>query len=328
MFNWQSFLDSHNIGYVDRGRNVSKGNLALKCPFCGDDPSEHMNVSLQGFGYACWRDAQHRGRNNATLVQALLKCSWSEANQIVSGDAVEAPTDIAFSDRIASLMNPRGIPIRGFQIPSNWRPLISGAGPARSTILEYIKKRGYSTNEVLQLAKRYNIHYCISESRWKNRVLLPIYDARGQLVNCTGRAISENNTVRYRSLETASVPVRLSGCLFDLQTLARVKRGNVLLVNEGPFDVMRMNWIGEPLGIHSTCVFTQNVSEEQASILEGLAFKFEKTYVMFDNGAELQSLRAQYQLGFRRSLLPPGVKDPGQLSPTQALEICRQLLTL
>lgn len=326
MFDWQNFLDQHNIPYTDRGRNVSKGNLAIHCPLCGEaDPSMHLNVSLRGYGWACWRDAEHRSKNNAKLVQTLLRISYAEALKIVGGDG-PVPTDEDFGTQVGRLLGSVALSEpKVLKLPTAWRPLAEPGGVFRNIVLEYIKDRGYTEYDALRLCNRYEIYYAITGS-WRQRVLWPLRNERGELVNYTGRTIGRS-TVRYKTLSAEYAKARISHCLFDLHNLFK-RKGNVLVVCEGPFDAMRIGWIGEPFGIHATCIFTQNVSDTQASLLTRLQENYERQFILFDRAAAFQSLRAQALLGSscQRITVPEGVKDPGELSAGQCLTLCRSLL--
>jgi hypothetical protein len=328
-FDWRTFLDAHGIHYVEKGRNVSKGNLAIKCPICTDDPSEHMNVSLYGYGYACWRDAEHRGHNNAVLVQKLLSCTWSEATSIVSDDAVVVPTMTTFREQSERFLAKYGhqTGTRRLKLPDTWVPLHEPGGVMRSLVLEYVKSRGYSEHDALALAKRYDIHYTPGGS-WTRRVLWPVRDGGGKLVNYIGRSISRNPHLRYKTLGTTEAGSRVSDCLFDLHNLVTAS-GEALVITEGPFDAMRIGWLGETLGVFATCIFTINMSERQLDLVRMLARRFTRTFVLLDNGALLQATRAQTYLsdiGCRRLSIPEGVKDPGELNPSQVLALCRGIL--
>lgn len=331
MFNWQSFLEQHRIPYTDKGRNVSHGNLALKCPFCGDkDPSMHMNVSLRGRGYACWRDVDHRGKNDAYLVHALIGVSLAEARQIVYGDANYIPTVDEFAEIVRRLERSERKVKKKLQIPDDWRPLWKETNsPLRSVVFNYLVGRKYPTHDAIAIAARYNLHYAI-KAPWSRRVIFPIYDETGSIVNFTGRAVSSEARIRYKTLDRENAALHMSECLLDYHRLIRTQ-GEVLVVCEGPFDAMRLTWIGEPFGIHSTCVFTQNVSEVQAEKLLRLASNFKRRVVLFDRGAELHAMRALFSLvGYEKFDLPeyPKVKDPGDLTGGQALALCRSLLTI
>src|SRR5271157_5295521 len=92
-FDWVSFLETNQIPYVTSGPSVTKSHVACHCPWCGvDDPSEHLSISLIGQGFRCWRQPLHSGKNPAKLIQALLGCSWEQANNL-AGNAKTLPTD-------------------------------------------------------------------------------------------------------------------------------------------------------------------------------------------------------------------------------------------
>ena len=40
IFNWRELLDEQRIAYIERGANVKRGEVNIRCPFCGAaDPS-------------------------------------------------------------------------------------------------------------------------------------------------------------------------------------------------------------------------------------------------------------------------------------------------
>lgn len=327
MFNWRDFFYQYNIPFSDK-KNVSRGNLSVKCPYCGNaDPSMHMTVSLTTNVYNCWLQANHRGRDPAYLVKALLGISYREAREIVYGRDDYIPADDDFVAEIEALLEPTKKRINALDVPKNWRPLSSKLkSPMRSMVFNYLVSRKYPKHDAEAIALKYQLYYALEEP-WARRVIFPIYDERGRLVNFTGRAIYDNAQIRYKALYGGEAVNRMNECLFDYHRLIRTT-GEILLVCEGPFDALRINWIGEPFGIHATCIFTQNVSESQAYKLERLAKNFERCGILFDHGAELQAIRAQLQLGFERFELPkyPKVKDPGDLSGNQLLAFCRNIL--
>ena len=327
MFDWRSFFERYHIHYVEKG-NVSRGNLAIKCPFCTDDPSQHLSVSLKGQGYKCWRNSEHRGRNGAYLVRALLKISLAEANEIVYGKGTRILPDDDFAATIKKMLLGEEVKkVAELKIPLNWRPLAKVTNSfTQQLIYSYLKSRKYSQHDIEALSLRYDLHYALS-GEWAKRVIFPIRDHYGRIVNFTARAISKKTTIRYKTLSSDEAAVGMSECLFDYYNLTRT-RGKALIVCEGPFDALRLTWIGEPFGVFATCVFTQNVSESQVDKLTRLAGNFERAFVMFDNGAEFHAIKAMFRLGFERLPMPqyPGVKDPGDLTATQAMLLCRSLL--
>src|SRR4051812_26553261 len=83
MFDWVTFLNRRGIEYTDRGSSATAGNLAIHCVFCGAaDPGTHLAISLHGRGWRCWRNKAHSGRSPVRLIQALLGCTWVEAERL------------------------------------------------------------------------------------------------------------------------------------------------------------------------------------------------------------------------------------------------------
>lgn len=330
MLDWRAFLDQHRIPYSEKGRNISKGNIAVKCPWCSDDPSMHLNISLRGDGYNCWRDSEHRGRNEAYLVHALLRIPLSKARELVYGEEKRFPTEDDFAATMDKLFGEEYAKPKpkSLEIPKAWRPLYGSdaKSPARRLALQYLIGRGYPQHDAEALAQRFDIHYAVS-GEWIRRVIFPVRDEHGHIVNFTGRSVMQKPLVRYKTVDRSEAILHMSECLFDYHTLNKIQ-GKVLVVCEGPFDALRISWIGEPFGIFATCIFTQNVSEGQAERLRRLASRFERVGILFDRGAELQAQRAQFELGFERFELPEyrKVKDPADLTGGQALMFARSLV--
>jgi len=66
---WRRLLPRLGVAWTDRGANHAKGNVNIKCPFCGpQDPSYHMSVSEEKPAYYCYRNTQHRGQNLFVLL--------------------------------------------------------------------------------------------------------------------------------------------------------------------------------------------------------------------------------------------------------------------
>lgn len=325
MFDWHQFFDDNGIEYVSGGRNLSKGNIAIRCPFCGDDdPSQHMNVSVKGKGWRCWRDAEHGGISAARLIQALLKCTWAEAAQLAGTKDQPLPVNEEYLARLQELYPSERITrLPRLTTPKEWRPLHNATGISANLLMEYIRQRGYSKHDANQLAARYDLQYTLSEKR----IIFPIRDEQARLVNYTARTINPRNSIRYKTAPGEQSAKRMSECLLDLPRLLRTE-GEALIVCEGPFDAPRIGWIGEALGIYATCVFTQNISEAQIALLLQLHYlKFKRLFILFDQAAMAHALKAQAALsGSELLFVPEGVKDPGEMSPAQVLALCRDVL--
>jgi hypothetical protein len=283
-----------------------------------------MNISLSGRGWACWRDAAHRGTSIARLVQVLLDVSWSEAGAIAGGnDTVVLPAE-AYAQRLAELY-PDETKRQQLLTPKAWKRLAGDRGPTAQLLYAYMAQRkgGYSRVDTTLLAERFDLQYTLSD-KWSKRIIIPIKDEYGNLVNYTARAISDRATNRYKTLPRSEAAMPVSECILDVHRLLHVE-GEVLVICEGPFDAFRISWLGEPLGVYATCVFTQNVTDHQAGLLQRIATNFTRTIVLFDRAALFYSLKAQARLpGSELSCVPDDVKDPGDLTASQVLTLCRE----
>ncbi len=319
MFDWPALLRARGIEYVASGPNVARGHIAVKCPWCGEnDPSQHLGISLKGQGWGCWRNRGHRGKSKARLIEALLRCSSEEARELAgeNSPSAELPPNERLNDLVASNLGLQNLALHTagpLVLPSSAKPMASrssGSMPFR----EYLSQRGYSMGEGEWIVEKYLLHYARA-GQWANRLIIPVYDAAGRLVNWTGRAIGDKTKPRYKTLSTQLALTPISQCLLGLPLLWSVPNPKMLIVCEGPFDALRISVLGHELGVFGTCLFGLNASEQQALHLTALRRRFERIALCLDAGAEMSALRIQETLrvaGVDR-LTPIGVKDPGEL---------------
>jgi len=320
---WERILTARGVYYATSGRNVSRRNIAVHCPFCGPrDPSEHMSISLEGHGWHCLRDSAHRGRSPARLIAALLQCSPAEAVRIagtrylpgdflsrVRGAVTESEGEEDNNDTPQSL-----------SLPPEFRPLDDSrvtAEPFRA----YLRRRGYA-DEIPFLTSRFDIHYC-ARGNFAGRVIFPIY-ARGTLVTWTGRAISRHTELRYMTLgarrgDSPRAVGPITNYLLWHDEITH-SGASVLYLVEGPFDALRVRVLGGR-GVAATCLFTAGITPQQEILVADLAPRFERRYIMFDEGALVSAMRVQSRLaglGFGIREVPRDVKDPGELGRRHA----------
>ena len=145
------------------------------------------------------------------------------------------------------------------------------------------------------------------------------------------RAISADTEPRYKTLSVNNGPAlaSTSNTLLGLPLLWNAPDPRALIICEGPFDALRLVVAGAALGVYATCLFGLRAYPEQRAIFQELEERFPRLYLLIDAPAELQRLRlgrqlSPVQLGALR--LPPGVKDPGDLSAVEATSLCLNLL--
>lgn len=310
MIDWLKFLSNHNIEYVTRGRNVGRGYIAVHCPFCGSsDPSQHLNIKLRGKGWRCWRDPTHRGMSATYLVAALLNCPQEQAAALVGEDIEVTPTDDDFMADLRKMVGEEVASRAPVRLPPGARHLNTNAASA-DVFWMYLCDRGYPQVGVGWVADQYDLHYAFM-GNFRYRLIIPIKDEKGCLVSFTARSIIKNEPVRYRSPPGAGPAQSLLG-----MDWLKDKRGRLLVVCEGPFDAMRITYLGHAEGIYATCLFGLNISLMQVELLARLANHFALGLgLCLDSDTQLARMAIRERcahLPIQELGLPPGVKDAAE----------------
>ena len=307
---WVALLEDHHIPYVTRGPNTKKGEVSVKCPWCGeDDPSEHLGVNLTAENWGCHRNAEHRGRGPSYLIAALLGCSSQQAKLIARQYSKADPSTL--DEALAVLTGTSEAPkaVKGHSslaLPADFKHIKPKGSTAR--FWNYLMLRGF--DDVADLAFQYDLK-CAVTGDYKDRIIIPFYQRR-ELIGWTGRAL-QNPVIAPRYLSSSEA---VKQCVFNEDVL--MDGGRLLFVVEGPFDALKLDYYGEPSGARATCVFGTSMSIDQLSILSKLRRRFKKVIILFDTDAVGPSFSAVDWLHASNvsvGQLPDGVKDPGELSP-------------
>lgn len=332
-FNWRQFCSERGIHYVASGPNTAKGNISIKCPYCADDPSEHLGLSLDPARpyWGCWRGRHHRGRDPTRLVAKLLHVGIEQALVIVQGQgenpdmfeqAMEslAPKEEAEIKGKSPLTMPKEF--RKFNFASDWRTSI------QKRFENYLmNERGFGLY-YQKLITIYDLRWCVTGD-YAHRIVIPVLH-EGELVAWTARAIGKA-TVRYRSLEREREIRNIKDCLLTPQYTYRRPKSDLLLVTEGPFDAMKLEIFGAERGAAAVCVFGLTLSNLQLEMLGKMMSSYRKVAVLLDAKEDAASgiMRDQIEEMWGGEVvtgkLPSGVKDAGALARYQVHLLVSQL---
>jgi len=325
-FDWLQFLEQHGITY----RQVSRAEVTVTCPFCGhDDPSQHMNINLEGRGWHCWRNDRHGGRDPTRLVAALLHCTMQAAAQLTRSNSF-LPTN--FLERIQTAMQPRPAPSPQLtlKLPSEFRELDHGV-MARPYV-HYLLDRGFHRDEIDGLSN-HDVYYC-PIGPYHGRIMFCVYH-RNHLITWTGRTVSDTpGVVRYRTLSPLADKAEQEGSppalgplpdylLWFDELLACDAR--TIVVCEGPFDALKVLLLGQTAGVVATCLFGNRMSPAQIELLHKLLPRFKRRILLLDRETLPNTLKIQghfTKLKLEARYLPSDLKDHGELdSQKQLLKI-------
>ena len=305
--NWIQLLEDNHIDYVTHGPNTRRGEVSVKCPWCGeDDPSQHLGIALEKKAWGCHRDASHRGVSPERLIQALVGCSQAQAKLIQKQYDGSDPDRLEIPDFGAIEPPARHGPDNTLKLYIEFRE-IKEIGSVRP-FYDYLLKRGF--NDPIDLAEQYNLR-CAQIGRWKNRIIIPVY-RDGDLIAWTARAITPTiNAPRY--LTTSGI---IKTTIYN-EDLCR-HGGKLLIVTEGPFDALKVDYYGQEQDVIATCLFGVSVTTDQVSVLRRIAPKFDKVVFLMDQDATQAMFDCQDWIpNSEVGLLPEGVKDPGDLTQGQ-----------
>jgi hypothetical protein len=327
-FEFERFFDQYGIPYATAGSNVSRGNVAIHCPFCGtEDEGQHMSVNLHGNGFRCFRRPDHRGKNPARLVQALLGCTWQRASSLV-GNNVFIPED--FGAHVAKLMAPKvAEKPRTLILPPEFKT-IEERWSARP-YLAYLtgEDRTFTQWQAERLTKWYDMRYA-TQGPYKRRVIFPIM-FEGKLVSWTGRAIDKTTEIRYKTLSSDSERAEREGCGQAIGPITdyilwydRVMSADAdtIVICEGPFDACKVDVLGRKEGVVGTCVFTSRPTNRQIDLLHTVLPRFKNKLLLLDRGTLPTQIAIQRELtglGLTLAELPRGLKDPGMFASRSQL---------
>lgn len=328
-FDWLTFFRARYIVYTTSGH--TQGNIGIHCPLCGDaDPSFHMGISLSGKGWNCWRNRSHRGVRPHRLIQALLKCSYFEAQRIVGDDA----HTIGISDAsLGAYLKAKLLGNKEIEEPKpigftpEIKPLYKCDRGTAKIFLRYLQEdRDYNLNECEDVCREYDLRYAM-HGYFGYRIIFPTY-MFGEMITWTGRSVGNGKGPRYLSLTShkdkavPGYPIALKpikDCLWNFDYIVD-HPARTLIVAEGPFDAMRLDYYGLSLDVRATCLFGKDISEEQLYLLEDIAPMFENRYLLLDPDASLDVLRVMDRIrviGFEPLRIPAGFEDAAVMSKSE-----------
>jgi len=335
---FQSLLREGGVPFIERGKNVGRGEINIRCPWCASaDPSFHMGINLETGHWACWRNRKdHSGKSPVRLLVKLLGLPYWRARELAGLDPTYVDPD-GFSSVVARLKStgwskdkaPDLAP-KTLEFPRSFRPIIDSVATGRHR--DYLITRGFHPDDLDELCYAYNLQASIGgDPKWNARVILPFY-LDDQLVTWTARAMG-NADIRYRDLEYDESVIPPKQTLFNHDVL--LCGGTWLILQEGPVDALKMDFYGAPYGVRSVAMATNSMSEEQLYLLAEGFCNFERLGVMMDNATStsiVDSMRMRQEIQFitPNSVIlktPGGLKDSGAASPDQIRSFVEELLS-
>ena len=213
---WRYLFNEARIDWRDKGRNCSRGHINISCPWCGDDPSEHLTIDEDSGLYFCLRNNGHKGGEPLRILEA---CGIPRVKAV-------ALLEDARRDGPPSNTQAQKQQLVGKQI-KKWEKFETVEKSADH--LDYLWWRGF--HDPIDCARTFDLRYA-PDGLHAGRLLIPLYDGEG-VSGWTGRALRSYVEPKY-----------MSWCNNPYASLAgRVGwEGGTLIVVEGPFDALKLNY--------------------------------------------------------------------------------------
>jgi hypothetical protein len=302
-------LEDYNVPYITEGVNVGNGWIGVKCPFCGDDPSEHLGFHLESGATKCWRCGKH---STTLAIALLLNITAKQAVDIIKryGGTGVVPTP---TTEVTTGTRPHQLPF--------------GTGPLMANHERYLTDRLFDPDKLVHdwgllgtgpLAPLTTGPVDDEKTiDFKHRIIIPItWD--GKQVSFQGRDITGKSDLRYITCPEDREIIHHK-CILGGRQEHWTSTG---IIVEGWFDVFRF-------GLQACCTFGIQYTREQVRLIAKI---FNRVAVCYDDEpqavAQARLLISQLKLHNRNidAWWVPIKGDPGAMDQTEANQLVKQIL--
>ncbi len=177
------------LGYLEsilgKSKKTARNNYSFICPN-GCHPTKHkLEINLDTQQYQCWIcGGEKNGYKGKSIIHLLkqVKAPQQKIEQIKQ--YIPSSSEYKQKEEIKDE--------KIIELPKEYKPLY----PFPSDIiarhaLAYLKKRRFTIEDII----KYNVGYC-SEGKYRNRIIIPLYDEKGQLNYFEARSF-DNSSLHY-----------------------------------------------------------------------------------------------------------------------------------
>ena len=281
------------------GKRTARGNQAHTCPYCNHHkPKLEINFSENKKGYNpwhCWVCNKKGTRITSLFKQRKATPEKFEELFKLIGNETEHQSVITHEE---------------LKLPEEYKKFkdITSSDIEGRQALSYLKNRGITQDDI----EKYNIGYCAT-GRYAKMVIIPSYDAFGNMNYFTGRSFEKNAYTKYRNPETSRDIIPFEMFInWDLP----------LVLCEGPFDAIAIKRNAIPL-------LGNNL---QSTLMKKIVTStVKKIYIALDSDARKQALYFAEQFineGKEVYLVELEGKDPSEMGFSQFTNLIQRTFPL
>ena len=268
---------------------VSRDNseISVRCPECGKPGKSKLCIRLDNEIYHCWV-CDIKGKGIARIVglvspskRAQYAKKFPQQNQ---QQEEEAPKEIELPPDFKLLAQPH-------------------RDPYSREVLKYAVQRGFNKS----LLWRFRCGFS-RENKWYRRLLMPSFNADGNLNYLTGRAIDNNNHIRYVNDSLPKKDIIFNEIDVDF--------GEPLVLVEGPLDLIKCN-------TNSTCLLGSTLNENSV-LFEQIIRNNTPIILLLGPDAKTKAMKiakllSSYSVDVNLNF--PSDRDVGDCEPDEVLDL-------
>jgi len=165
---------------LGKGKPDKLSNYTFHCPVCKHKKPK-LVVNIKTGVYNCW--TCHPATKGRTPVSLLKKISAPSSSIIEMKQYFGMKTTKEDVEQKSTIV----------ELPKEFMPIsFSNNDLYEKRVLSYLRKRGIDEQDIL----KYQIGYCM-KGRYRDRVIIPSYDANGKLNYFVARALDSNTKPTY-----------------------------------------------------------------------------------------------------------------------------------
>ena len=213
---------SEKIRFIERvfgsGRLARNGkNIDVRCPICNpsDKTKRKLAIRVDDTAVHCWT-CGFRSKTIASLVKKF-------ANRELVAEYNEK-----LAEKNHKLLDELSVEVVKVSLPNDFKLLAtaSDGDPDVRLLKKYVIDRGLIERDLWYFKLGYS-----EEHRWKRRIIMPSFDADGEINYFVGRAIDKFRRPKYDNPDADKLPI-----IFNELNIDFSKR---LVMCEGPFDAIK-----------------------------------------------------------------------------------------
>src|SRR3972149_1445972 len=303
-FNIEQFLINNNIEYRTSGKNVSKGEYSICCPYCGE-AKFHCGINPSKGLFNCWKCSE-KG-NIVKIVAKIKNVSFIEAREIIS------PTS-----ELKKILEERNkvveesiiIPNKDFKLPEHtYRFRKDKTDLWQEIALKFLKEKYDLTWDDIEQA---DLHYCVY-GKYRNSIIIPCY-FKGKMVCFLSRSWNKQCLQRYKNCPNEEAVMPIKSLLYNIDDIEQEQQN--VIITEGVFDCIKVKSVFPSV----VAVLGTEVSQTQKNLL--ISMKAKNYFVMFDADTHITSTSKKAQdlanylsaFGKTKVIQLPSGKDPGDMT--------------